>query len=241
MRKADIALCVHDATQGHASQLEEIHLLPIHPCDAVLCIGQSDEGNSFILPILLERGRWIGTDSQYLCSALCEFFILITQARQLRAAIRSHKAAQKRKNNGLVVSKIRKSYLVAVHILELEIGRELPRRNQFIHLGSILSLSSKSRRTFSQSISQSGYFAGSGDMNTTPKRHSQVHTMRRAQTSKPAYGRNISLRPYQKLSDPDRRSLLVSVFGFPVRDTAGNCSVLRYLAYCREEHNDRTP
>ena len=133
MRKADIALCVHDTTQGHASQLEEIHLLPVHARHAMVGIGQADEWNSFILPILFEGGRGIGSDSQDLGSAACEFIIFITQARQLRAAVRSHEAAQKCKNNRFVVAKTGKFHLGAVHILELEIGREFPRGNQFGH------------------------------------------------------------------------------------------------------------
>ncbi len=66
MCKADIAFRIHDTVQGHASQLEKIHFLSVHARDAMVGIRQADEGNIFIPPILLERGRGIGTDRQYL-------------------------------------------------------------------------------------------------------------------------------------------------------------------------------
>jgi len=107
MRKADITFCVHDTVQRHASHLEKIHLLPVHPRNAVVGIRQTYEGNPFILPILLEGGRGIGSNSQYLCSMLREFPVLITQARQLRAAIRSHETAQKSKDNRFAATETR--------------------------------------------------------------------------------------------------------------------------------------
>ena len=92
----DIALAIHNTTQRHASQLEQIHFLPVHSGDSMICIRQANEGNVFIPPILFESGRRIRSHRNDLCATTGELLVFITQARQLRAAVRSHKPAQER-------------------------------------------------------------------------------------------------------------------------------------------------
>ena len=62
-------------------------------------VGQANEGNVFIFPEALKLFQGIWPDRQNDCPALSELLIFITQARQLRAAVGSHKAAQKIKDD----------------------------------------------------------------------------------------------------------------------------------------------
>ncbi len=90
----DGTIPIYHTAQRHAPQLEEVDLLPVLQRDPVIGIRQTGEGNSFILPVLLETGRWIGTDGQDHHTTAGKFLVLIPQARQLRAAVWSLKAAQ---------------------------------------------------------------------------------------------------------------------------------------------------
>ncbi len=101
MRKADIAFGIDNAIQRHSSQLEELHLLPVGSCHRMVWIGQSDKRDLLIDPILLKDRQWIGADSQDFHVAAFELFITIPHTRQLRAAVGSHKAAQKCQHDGL--------------------------------------------------------------------------------------------------------------------------------------------
>ena len=106
MRKADIALKIHNTIQRHASQLKKIHFLLVHSGNFMIGIWQADKGNIFIAPILLECRRRIRSDRNDLGTVTFELFIFITQARQLRAAIWSHEAAQEREHNRFVITKV---------------------------------------------------------------------------------------------------------------------------------------
>ena len=94
MYKADITFGIDHIIQGHSSQLKEIHFLPVHSGNQMFSIGQPDKGNLFIPPILFKDQRRIGSHSQDFRAAARELIISVSQARQLRAAVRSHKAAQ---------------------------------------------------------------------------------------------------------------------------------------------------
>ena len=98
---ADIASGIDHAVQRHAPQLEDIDLLPVGSRYRVVGVRQADEGDTLIPPILLEDGRWVGPHSKNLNAAAGKFFVFISQARQLRAAVRSHETAQEREHNGL--------------------------------------------------------------------------------------------------------------------------------------------
>jgi hypothetical protein len=94
MRKTDVPFGIDDTIQGHAAEFEELDLLAIDPGNRMIWIGQSDERNSLLLPILFESRGNVGTNSNNHGAMARELFIFISQARQLRAAVRSHKAAQ---------------------------------------------------------------------------------------------------------------------------------------------------
>lgn len=95
MRKADIPLRIDHAIQRHAPKFKKVYFLPIGSGNGMIGVWQTDERNAFIFPVLLKDRQWIGTHSDDLCAAACKLTISIAQARQLRAAIRSHEAAQK--------------------------------------------------------------------------------------------------------------------------------------------------
>lgn len=129
---ADIAFGIHNAVQGHASQLEEIHFLPVDQGNPVLGIGYADEWDPFIAPVLLERRGWVRTDRQNFHTPAFELIISIAQARQLRAAIRSHKAAQKCQQDRSP-AKLRQPDPMSINVFRLKIGRRVPRCDQLAH------------------------------------------------------------------------------------------------------------
>lgn len=117
MCKTDVPIFVDHAVQGHASHFEEVDLLTVHPCHAVIRVGQTDEGDVFILPILLERGRGIGSHRQDLRVTTHEALMVIPQARQLRAAVRSHEPAQEGEHNRLFPPKIGQAHKVPLYVI----------------------------------------------------------------------------------------------------------------------------
>jgi len=97
MGKADIALLIDNAAQRHTAQLKKFHFLFIHSRHTMVGISQTNKGDIFLLPIFLEHHLRIGTYCQDLHATIKEFLVIISQTRQLRAAIRSHESAQKGK------------------------------------------------------------------------------------------------------------------------------------------------
>jgi len=86
-------LQVDDAIQWHSPQFEEIHFLTIELCNMMLRVGQTAEGKFLTRPISLEGICRVGTNCKNLHAPRLELFVLVAQTRQLRAAVRSHKAA----------------------------------------------------------------------------------------------------------------------------------------------------
>ena len=132
MCKADVAFGVYDAVQGHTSQLEEIDFLPVRSRNRMVRIRKPDKRDPFIFPVLLKDRQSVLPDRQDFRPTAGELLILITPARQLRAAIRSHKTTQKRENDRLP-TKIRQANPVALEIMQFEIGSQLAWCNQFRH------------------------------------------------------------------------------------------------------------
>ena len=144
-------------------------------------VRKSNKWNSLILPILFEDHCRIGSHGQDHYAATDKLFIFIAQARQLRAAVRSHKAAQERQNHRLPV-KVREPNAITLDIFQVKIGCQIPRGDQFTHLGAMLLPSPRYRRTSSRLIFLSGCFAGwdgknKGSIRRSPvgrKRHEQI-------------------------------------------------------------------
>ena len=87
-------------------------------------VGQSNILDLLIRPILLKRPLIIRSNRNDLRSTFSEIGVIVAHTRQLRAAVGSRKAAQKRKYNGLVSAKIGKSYNVSVYIFKFKIRGE---------------------------------------------------------------------------------------------------------------------
>lgn len=78
MRKANIAFGIDDTVQRHASQLEEIHFLPVGSRYGMARVRQADKGELLIGPILLKDGQCIGADSQNFHATPLELFVFIS-------------------------------------------------------------------------------------------------------------------------------------------------------------------
>jgi len=100
-------------------------------------IRQTDKGDLFILPVLLECRTGIRANCHDQHITICESLILITQARQLRAAVGSHKSAQERKYDR-PAAQSRQTHMISLHILQFKIRSKFPRCNEFTHIGVIL-------------------------------------------------------------------------------------------------------
>ena len=120
MSITDMTFGVHDAVQWHSSKFKKIDFLFIKVRDFMFGIGQANKRNVFILPKALKLLEVIRPDRQNDCTAFNELLIFITQARQLRAAVRSHKAAQKIKDDGSAV-KLRQANALALYIIQFKI------------------------------------------------------------------------------------------------------------------------
>ena len=64
-------------------------------------IWQTNEWHIFVCPITSKCGGIVGPDGQDLCTTAGELVIVITQARQLRTAVRSHEAPQESQQHRL--------------------------------------------------------------------------------------------------------------------------------------------
>ena len=93
MNIANISIRIDNAIHRHTPKFKEIDLLPIHFRDAMLWVWHSNERNLLSLPIALKRFKGIGTYSKEFCAPFDKAGIDITEARQLRAAVKSHKSA----------------------------------------------------------------------------------------------------------------------------------------------------
>lgn len=94
MDEAHISFFIHNTIQRHSTQFEEVDFLTIHLRDRMIGVGQADKWDALILPIAFEF-RFSGwTHGENLRAARGKLRISIAQARQRRAAIRSHKTAQ---------------------------------------------------------------------------------------------------------------------------------------------------
>lgn len=137
MCKADITSGIDHTVQWHSSQLKEIHFLPVHSCNRTFGVRQTDKWNLFILPVSLKCRKCIRTNRQDHRVTVPELLMLITQARQLRAAVGSHKAAQECEQHGSSLE-IGQASEVALHVFQFEIRSNLSRSNEFTHVGAIL-------------------------------------------------------------------------------------------------------
>ena len=121
MHVADVAVRIHNAIQRHTPKLEKIDFLLVRLCNKMIWIGQSDKRNIFFCPIFFELRQSIWPDGKNLCAARNELRIMVTHTRQLRAAVWSHEAAQKGKQNGFAAAKAGEADGISVYVVEIKI------------------------------------------------------------------------------------------------------------------------
>ena len=177
---------VQDIVQWHASKLKKIDLLFIEARNFMFGVGQANERHVLIFPETLKLLGIIRPNCQNDCAAFGEFLIFITQARQLRATIRSHEAAQKIEYHGSA-AKLRQTNAPALYILQFKVGRGVSQCDQLTHSAAILLPSPKYHQTFGPSIFPSAYFADSGDKSIVTSDQSSVHMLRHVQISIPGF------------------------------------------------------
>ena len=129
MDKADPPVAPHDANQRHTAKFEKVDFLAIHFRNRMGGIRQANVGYLFIGPVTLKRRQVVGANRQDLCLAGCKGVILIAHARQLRAAVRSKKAAQECKQDYFFLAIIGKPYALAVGVGQFEIRGRLTWRD----------------------------------------------------------------------------------------------------------------
>lgn len=137
MRKTDIPLFVDDAVQRHAPEFEQVHLLAVHARHPVIGVGQTNEGNPLVLPIPFEGLGVVRPDRNDHGIAPHKALMVLPQTRQLRAAVRSHEAAQEDKHHRPASAKIRKADKVPLYIGQFEVRSGFPGRDQFLSHDSI--------------------------------------------------------------------------------------------------------
>lgn len=136
MDETNSSRSVHDAIQGHAPKFEEIHFLFVEPGNDMIRIGQTDERQVFAIPIGFESSSMIGSHRHDLRAARFELIVIIPEARQLRAAERSGKTAQKREEHRLAFENYRKTDRIPIHIIQFEVGSGLARGDQSARHGN---------------------------------------------------------------------------------------------------------
>ena len=139
MNITDMAFFIEDAHQRHTPGFEQIDFLLVRPRHGMIGVGQADKRNPFIFSIALKGFSVVWSHGENLRTARSEIRITVPQARQRRAAIRSHEPAQEIQHNDLVFVKIEKPNAVAVHIVELKIGGKFAGCDQFTHRDTLRS------------------------------------------------------------------------------------------------------
>ena len=95
MRIPNDTVAIENRYQRHPSEFEQVDLLAVQKGDLMLRIWQSHKWKSFDPPVQTESCRSIRTDRNDLCSPAHKLRIVVPQARQLRATVRSKKSAEK--------------------------------------------------------------------------------------------------------------------------------------------------
>ena len=89
-------VAIENGHQRHPPELEQVDLLAVEQSDPMPWIWQSNEWNPLGPPIQTKSCRSIRTDRNNLHVSLHKLLIVVAQARQLRAAVRSKESAEKR-------------------------------------------------------------------------------------------------------------------------------------------------
>lgn len=122
MKIPNDSVLINDGHKRHAPKPEDIHLLFITPGDNMRWIRQANERDSLFIPICLKSIRSVWANGENIRAAASEQTIFISEARQLRAAVWSEKAAQENQYNRFAAI-IRKADETSIGIFEFKFGR----------------------------------------------------------------------------------------------------------------------
>ena len=100
------SLTVYNRIQRHAAKLEQIDFLFVNSGNLFVRVGQTGKWDIVLLPITNELLQRIWANRQDFRVPRYEFRITIPQARQLRAAERSHETAQEGQHNDFLPTEI---------------------------------------------------------------------------------------------------------------------------------------
>ena len=134
MNVPDKPHAVYDRVQRHASQFEQVDFLFVSFRNPLVWVRQARVWEVVFLPIshmLFDGIRPNRQDFSFSRSKLC---IPIPQARQLRAAIRSHEPAQESQHDNFLSTEIGQADLIPIQIGQRKIRRFLPIENCVMHL-----------------------------------------------------------------------------------------------------------
>lgn len=104
MHETEMALAIHNRVHRHAPQFEQVDFLLVQFGDMMFWVGQAHKWNPVLMPVLCKWLEFVRPDSQDLGSPRSELGVAISQARQLRAAIRSLETAQESQYNHLLTA-----------------------------------------------------------------------------------------------------------------------------------------
>ena len=130
MREADDPLAVDEDLRRHAPPPEQLDLLPEEVEDAVLGIGQADEGEALGLPSPLEGRGAVRAEDHDLGPALRQLAVLLAQLRQVPAAVRSEEAAVEDEQDVRDALEARERERLALEVGEREVRRGFVDRNR---------------------------------------------------------------------------------------------------------------
>lgn len=106
MSITNVTLLINDADQWHPPEFEQINFLPIHLRNGVCRVRQADKGNLLVSPITLKDFTRRRSDGEDFRTTRRELVVASSQARQRRAAVRSHEPAQEVQHDNFVSAKI---------------------------------------------------------------------------------------------------------------------------------------
>jgi hypothetical protein len=124
--EANESPAVDDGVQGHPPEFEQIDFLFVGSGNPLVRVGQAGKGKLVLSPKVDKSFPGIRADRQDFRVPRGELCIPISQARQLRPAVRSKKAAQESQHDNFLPAEIGQAYSMSIQIGQLEVRGFLP-------------------------------------------------------------------------------------------------------------------
>ncbi len=122
MLVADVASFIYDEQGGNTPQFEKIPFLPVQVSNPVLGVGQAEVGEVVLAPVAAVGVGSIGTDGKDFRVTRGEGRVIVAQAREMGAAVRSHEAAQESQDEVVFAFEISKADEFAAEIGQFKVG-----------------------------------------------------------------------------------------------------------------------